>query len=286
MSDRREFITLLGGAAAWPLAARAQQERMRRIGVLMYWTADDAEGQARYAAFMQALKQLGWNDGGNLRIDTRWATADDVRRHAAELVALAPNVLVAAGGTATVAPLLEATRTVPIVFVAVIDPVGAGFVASLARPGGNATGFTIFEYSTGIRAAEEQIVTVHKDPSCGCCAGWVRHLQQAGFTVKTIESADLDPVKTRLGVPADLAACHTAQIGRYVIEGHVPAVALRRLPSVQRETARVHHATRRRCGLAARGACAAAGDAGGRVSKCSVARTGCTQLGRIPAWPQ
>jgi putative tryptophan/tyrosine transport system substrate-binding protein len=144
---RREFITLLGGAAAWPLAARAQQERMRRIGVLMYWTADDAEGQARHAAFTQAMKQLGWSDGGNLRIDTRWATADDVRRHAAELVALAPDVLVAAGGTATVAPLLEATRTVPIVFVAVIDPVGAGFVASLARPGGNATGFTIFEYS-------------------------------------------------------------------------------------------------------------------------------------------
>jgi putative tryptophan/tyrosine transport system substrate-binding protein len=130
---RREFIALLGGAAAWPLAVRAQQERMRRISVLMYWTADDAEGQARHAAFMQALKKLGWNDGGNLRIDTRWATADDVRRHAAELVALAPDVLVAAGGTATVAPLLEVTRTVPIVFVAVVDPVGAGFVASLAR---------------------------------------------------------------------------------------------------------------------------------------------------------
>src|SRR5262245_23324193 len=146
---RRDFITLLGGAAAtWPLAARAQQpERMRRIGVLMYWTADDAEGQARLAAFAQALKQLGWSDGRNLRIDTRWATADDIRRHAAELVALAPDVLVAGTGTATTAPLLEATRTVPIVFVVVIDPVGAGFVASLARPGGNATGFTIYEYS-------------------------------------------------------------------------------------------------------------------------------------------
>jgi putative tryptophan/tyrosine transport system substrate-binding protein len=143
---RREFITLLGGAAvAWPLAARAQQsERMRRIGVLMYWTADDAEGHARLTAFAQALKQLGWSD---LRIDTRWATADDIRRHAAELVALAPDVLVAATGTATVAPLLQATRTVPIVFVTVIDPVGAGFVATLARPGGNATGFTIYEYS-------------------------------------------------------------------------------------------------------------------------------------------
>jgi putative tryptophan/tyrosine transport system substrate-binding protein len=142
---RRDFITLLGGAAvAWPVAARAQPSRLRRIGVLMYWTADDAEGQARLAAFTQALKQLGWSD---LRIDTRWATADDIRRHAVELVALAPDVLVAATGTATVAQLLQTTRTVPIVFVTVIDPVGAGFVANLARPGGNATGFTIYEYS-------------------------------------------------------------------------------------------------------------------------------------------
>jgi putative ABC transport system substrate-binding protein len=146
---RREFITLLGGAAAWPLAARAQQAGgMRRIGVLMYWSADDAEGQARHAAFTQALKQLGWSDGRNLRIDSRWATAADIRRHATELVALAPDVLVAATGTATTASLLEATRTVPIVFVTVIDPVGAGFVASLARPGGNATGFTNYEYGT------------------------------------------------------------------------------------------------------------------------------------------
>src|SRR5215510_4966339 len=143
---RREFISLLGGAAAWPLAARAQQpERVRLIGVLMYWTADDAEGQARLSAFAQGLNQLGWSDGRNLRIDIRWATAADIRRHAAELVALAPDVLAAGTGTATTAPLLEATRTVPIVFVVVIDPVGAGFVASLARPGGNATGFTIYE---------------------------------------------------------------------------------------------------------------------------------------------
>jgi putative ABC transport system substrate-binding protein len=113
----------------------------------MYVAADDAEGQARLAAFTQALKQLGWSDGGNLRIDTRWATADDIRRHAAELAALAPDVLVAGTGTATVAALLQATRIVPIVFVLVIDPVGAGFVASLAQPGGNATGFTVYEYS-------------------------------------------------------------------------------------------------------------------------------------------
>jgi ABC-type uncharacterized transport system substrate-binding protein len=145
--NRRDFITLLGGAATWPLAAHGEQaERMRRIGVLMHWTAEDAEGQARLAAFTQALKQLGWNNGRNLRIDTRWARADDVRQHAAELAALAPDVLVAATGTATVAPLLQATRIVPIVFVTVIDPVGAGFVATLARPGGNATGFTIYEY--------------------------------------------------------------------------------------------------------------------------------------------
>ena len=148
---RREFITLLGGAAAvaWPLAARAQQpERVRRIGVLMASAADDSESQARIAAFLQGLQQLGWADGRNVRIDTRWATtdADDIRRHAAELAALAPDVLVAATGTVTAAPLLQATRTVPIVFVQVIDPVGAGFVVSLARPGGNATGFTIYEY--------------------------------------------------------------------------------------------------------------------------------------------
>ena len=146
---RRQFITLLGGAAAaWPLAARAQQgEQVRRIGVLMYLPADDPEGQARFAALVQALTQLGWTEGRNLRIDTRWANADDIRSHAMELAALAPDVLVAGTGTATVAPLLQATRTVPIVFVSVIDPVGAGFVASLAQPGGNATGFTIFEYS-------------------------------------------------------------------------------------------------------------------------------------------
>jgi len=144
---RREFIALVGSAAAWPFAARAQEgERRRLIGVLMYVPADDPEGQARLAALAQALKQLGWSDDRNLQIDTRWANADDIRRHAAELAALAPDVLVAGNGTATVTPLLQATRTVPIVFVNVIDPVGAGFVASLAQPGGNATGFTIFEY--------------------------------------------------------------------------------------------------------------------------------------------
>jgi ABC-type uncharacterized transport system substrate-binding protein len=146
---RREFIRLIGGAgAAWPLAARAQQRAMPRVGVLIAAAADDAESQARIAAFLQGLEQLGWADGRNMRIEARWATTntDDIRRHAGELAALAPDVILSATGTATVGPLLQATRTVPIVFAVVIDPVGAGFVASLARPGGNATGFTIFEY--------------------------------------------------------------------------------------------------------------------------------------------
>jgi putative tryptophan/tyrosine transport system substrate-binding protein len=146
---RREFIAALGSMAAWPLAAHAQEpERVRRIGVLLATAADDAEAQTRVGAFLQGLTQLGWTDGSNLRIDTRWATTnpDELRRHATELVALAPDVLVGGSGTTTAAALLQATRTVPIVFAIVVDPVGAGFVASLARPGANATGFTAFEY--------------------------------------------------------------------------------------------------------------------------------------------
>jgi putative ABC transport system substrate-binding protein len=150
MMKRREFITLLGGAAAtWPLAARAQQrERVRLIGVLLPATADDAEFQVRIAAFHQGLQQSGWTIGRNVRIDTRWATTDaaEIRRHAAELAALAPDVILAHAAT-TVGPLLQATRTVPVVFPSVVDPVGAGFVDSLARPGGNATGFMNMEYS-------------------------------------------------------------------------------------------------------------------------------------------
>jgi putative tryptophan/tyrosine transport system substrate-binding protein len=146
---RREFITLIGGTVTtWPLAARAQQpDRMRRIGAFA-GIKDDAEGQARIAAFQQALQQLGWVDGRNMRIDYRWGggDADNIRKQAADLAALAPDVILAAGG-AVVAPLLQATRTVPIVFVIVPDPVGAGFVDSLARPGGNATGFMSFEFS-------------------------------------------------------------------------------------------------------------------------------------------
>jgi ABC-type uncharacterized transport system substrate-binding protein len=145
---RREFIALLGGAATWPLGARAQQgERVRRIGLLLNIRADDPQSQARLAAFAQGLQQLGWTIGQNVLVDYRWAdgNAEIIRNHAAELVALAPDVILA-HSSAALAPLLQVTRTVPIVFTIVADPVGAGYVEGLARPGGNATGFTNFEY--------------------------------------------------------------------------------------------------------------------------------------------
>jgi putative tryptophan/tyrosine transport system substrate-binding protein len=148
--NRRAFIALIGTTAAWPLAARAQQaERVRRLGVLMITAEDDTESKARIGAFLQGLQELGWSDGRNVRIDIRWGAADAerMRKHAAELVALAPDVILAAGGTPTVSALQQITRTVPIVFVGVADPVGGGFVASLASPGGNTTGFTVYEYA-------------------------------------------------------------------------------------------------------------------------------------------
>src|SRR5262245_21779042 len=149
--SRREFIVLLGGAAAWPLVARAQQrERIRRIGVLMTIAADDSESLARLAALLHRLQELGWVDGRNMRMEYRWAPGgDDVRRKAAsELVSLAPDVILANGSGGT-EPLLQATRTLLIVFVLVPDPVAGGYVESLARPGGNATGFTGYDYAMG-----------------------------------------------------------------------------------------------------------------------------------------
>ena len=147
---RREFIAGIGGAAAWPMVARAQGERVRRIGVLLVAAMNDAEYQARVGAFQQALALSGWNIGRNTRIDIRWATtnAADLRRHAADLVALAPDVLLA-HGAGSVGALLQVSRTVPIVFPILGDPVAAGYVDSLARPGGNVTGFMNFEYSMG-----------------------------------------------------------------------------------------------------------------------------------------
>jgi putative ABC transport system substrate-binding protein len=190
--NRREFITLIGAAAAWPLAARAQQPSgMRRIGVLMDLAENDPEGEARIAAFLQGLAQLGWTDGRNVRIDTRWGAgdADRTRRQAAELIALAPDVILATG-TPSLGPLLQATRTVPIVFMLVVDPVGGGFVDSLARPGGNATGFTIFEYSLS--------------------AKWLELLKQ------------VTPRVTRVGVLRDPAVSSgTAQFGAIPVRGAV-----------------------------------------------------------------
>jgi putative ABC transport system substrate-binding protein len=152
---RREFIGLIGGAAAWPIMARGQQpERLRRIGVLLGTTVDDSDSQVRLAVFRRSLQQLGWTDGGNLRIDYRWAAgiAENYRKYAAELVALAPDVILAPGFS--VAPMIQATRTVPIVFVFTTDPVGSGFVDNLSRPGGNSTGFMAFEFSLNAKWLE------------------------------------------------------------------------------------------------------------------------------------
>jgi putative ABC transport system substrate-binding protein len=206
---RREFITLLGGAATWPLSARAQQpERMRHIGVLLPAAADDAEFQARLGAFLQALALLGWTIGRNVRIDARWATAnaDDIRRHAAELAALAPDIILA-HGTSTLAPLLQATRTAPIVFTALSDPVASGFVDSLARPGGNATGFMNFEFSLSGKWLEllKQIapdvtrVAVLRDPAISAGIGLFSAIQSAapslGIDVSPVNVRDADDIE-------------------------------------------------------------------------------------------
>ena len=153
---RREFIVSLSSMAAWPMAARAQQtDRMRRIGLLMNRAADNPEGQDRIAAFHQGLQELGWSVGRNVRINTRWGEddAERERKYATELVALAPDIILASG-TLSVAALQQVSRTLPIVFAAVTDPVGAGFVDSLARPGGNATGFMMYEYSLSAKWLE------------------------------------------------------------------------------------------------------------------------------------
>ena len=205
---RRAFIAALGGAAAWPLAARSQQpDSVRHIGVLMTTAADDPAGQARIAAFLQGLQQLGWSVGRNVQIDTRWAAgdADRIRTYAAELVALAPDVVLATG-SATVGPLLQATRTVPIVFAYVPDPVGAGFVDSLARPGGNATGFTPFEYSMSGKWLEllKEITpsltraAVIRDPAISTGLGQFAAIQavasSVGVAVSAVNVRDADEI--------------------------------------------------------------------------------------------
>ena len=211
---RREFITLIGGAAAaWPTTIYAQQtERMRRIGVLMS-IADDADGQARFAAFQQGLQQLGWLDDRKVEIVTRWGggDADRIRRHAAELAALAPDVILATG-SATVGPMLQASRAVPIVFVYVPDPVGAGFVKSLARPGGNATGFTPFEYATAAKWMEllKQIApslrraAIIRDPAIATGLGQFGAIQSVapslGVELSAVGAQDVGDIEQTLTV--------------------------------------------------------------------------------------
>jgi putative tryptophan/tyrosine transport system substrate-binding protein len=188
MMRRREFMTALGGAAvAWPLTARAQQgERVRRVGVLVGFRANDPQGEARVAALRQGLQALGWIDGRNLRIDLSWGAgdADSVRKRAAEMMALAPEVVLAAGSSA-VAALQQQTRALPIVFVQVVDPVGGGFVESLAAPGGNVTGFTQFEYGISGKwlellkelAPSVTRVAILRDPGIAAGAGQLGAIQ-------------------------------------------------------------------------------------------------------------
>ena len=200
---RREFIVVIGGAAAWPLAARAQQpERMRRIGVLMALPANDAEGQARVAAFLQGLQELGWSVGRNVIVDFRWSAGNsaDARKYAAELVALGPDVILAYSSSA-VASLQQVTSTVPIVFAVVADPVGGGYVESLARPGGNITGFTVFDYSMSGKwlqllkeiAPGVTRVAVFRDPSIAAGPGLFAVIQAVAPSL----GVELRPVDVR-----------------------------------------------------------------------------------------
>jgi len=207
---RRAFIAGLAGAAvAWPPAGRAQQgERVRRIGVLMNVAADDPEAEARNTSFMQGLQELGWTVGGNLRIDYRWAAGDAerIRKLAAEIIALAPDVILTSGSS-LVAPMMQATRTIPIVFVQVIDPVGSGFVQSLARPGGNITGFTQFEYSLAAKWVEllKQIApqvtraAVIRDPRLGFGIGQFAVVQaiapSLGMELSPINAPDVSEIE-------------------------------------------------------------------------------------------
>jgi putative ABC transport system substrate-binding protein len=250
MIRRREFITLLGGAAAWPLAARAQQrERMRRVGALIPGSADDPDYQSWIGAFQQALAQSGWIIGRNVRIDTRWAggQASDIRRHAAELVALAPDVILA-HGTSTVRPLLQVTRTVPIVFPIAGDPVGAGFVASLARPGGNVTGFMTLEFSFAGKWLEiiKQIapsvtrVAVLRDSSQGSGTSQFAVIQalapSLGVEVAPIDTRDTSDIEDAISafarspkgglivVPGGSASIHRTVIIALAARHKLPAV--------------------------------------------------------------
>jgi putative ABC transport system substrate-binding protein len=250
---RREFIVALGGAAAaWPLAAGAQQSgRMRRIGVLMTFAADDPAGQARLLAFAQELAQSGWIDGRNVRIDVRWAAVDPerIRSYAAELVALAPDVIVATG-SAAVGSLLQATRAVSIVFVTVAEPVGAGFVETLARPGGNATGFMLYEYGIGTKWLEllKEIapgvkrVAFLQNPGIpsgpgqfGAMQGSAPSLGVEVRPVKIGDAGELDRAITAFAHSLDgglIVAAGTVGVGALRRDGIIKLAARHRLPAI------------------------------------------------------
>jgi putative tryptophan/tyrosine transport system substrate-binding protein len=235
---RREFVSLFGSAAAaWPLAARAQQgERVRRIGVLLPGTANDSEFQIRLGAFVQALALLGWDIGRNVSFDTRWATSNtaELDRHARELAALAPDVILA-NGSAAAAPLLQATRTVPIVFAIAADPVGAGLVDSLARPGGNATGFITFEYGISAKWLEllKEIapgvkqVAVFRDPDLALGAGQFGAMQSVapsfGVEVRPVDVRDAPAIERAITGFASTAN------GGLIVTGSAAAVVHREL---------------------------------------------------------
>ena len=235
---RREFITLLGGAeVVWPLVARAQQgDRIRRIGVLMSLAADDKEGQARLNAFVQGLQELGWTEGRNLRIDTRWAAGEGAqgRKYAAELVALAPDVILASG-CSVVGPLLQATHTVPLIFTQTPDPVGAGFVDSLARPGGNATGFSAFDYSVGGKWLEllKQVapgvtrVAVIRDPGTPQGIGQFSAIQSLAPSL----GLEVSPINARNAgeMERDIAAIARVPNSGLIVTGSTVAIDQRKL---------------------------------------------------------
>ena len=235
---RREFITLLGGVtAAWPLPAGAQQPaQVRRIGVLLPFGEDHPVGRARVAAFLQGLQQLGWIDGRNVRIDTKWADGDveRIRRLATEMVAQSPDVILATGSAAA-APLLQATRTVPIVFVNTPDPVGAGYVKSLARPGGNATGFLLFEYSIGAKwldllkqiAPEVNRVAVLRDSATSAGLGQYGAVQSAASSFG-VEASAVN-LRDASEIERDIAAFATTSGGGLIVTGAPPALMHRGL---------------------------------------------------------
>jgi putative ABC transport system substrate-binding protein len=233
---RRQFVTLLGGAAAWPFAARAQQvERVRRVGVLMYTTPDEPESQARITALAQGLQEAGWSVGRNLRIDTRWSSGDLARlvRDAAELVALGSDVLVAGTGPTTIA-LQQATHTVPIVMAQGIDPVGGGFVKSLARPGGNTTGFTQFEFTLSAKWLELlREVTPHVTR-----VGVVREaIGQVGVAQWAVIGAAASPLGVELSpINLDIAGDTERAVSEFAREPNVGLIVLvSTVATIQRE---------------------------------------------------